>query len=116
MHTKKCITCKQAKPLTEFYTHRQTKDGYLTKCKECQKQSSLATWYRRQYGLTVEQARELCAGGCEICGAMKNLHIDHDHATGKVRGCLCVNCNQGLGHFRDNQDLLLEAIRYLRRT
>ena len=54
------------------------------------------------------------AGGCcEICGSSEELHIDHDHSTGAVRGVLCPRCNQGLGQFKDNRDSLLRAVIYL---
>lgn len=32
---KTCISCHQLKPLEEFYTHPQMKDGRLNKCKSC---------------------------------------------------------------------------------
>lgn len=42
-------------------------------------------------------------GGCAICGTTvtntrgkKHLAIDHNHATGTVRGVLCARCNQSL--------------------
>jgi hypothetical protein len=45
-------------------------------------------------------------GKCKICGGteLKNLHIDHDHATGKIRGLLCMRCNMGLGVYEARKD------------
>ena len=39
--------------------------------------------------------------------------IDHCHTTKKVRGILCLYCNAGLGHFKDNTETLIKAINYL---
>lgn len=72
----------------------------------------------RRYGLTVAQFRELVAQHgetCAVCGQESDkMHIDHCHATGKVRGMLCAMCNLGLGYFSDDTDRLLRAVAYLR--
>ena len=54
-------------------------------------------------------------GKCAICGETpeKDLYIDHDHSTGRVRGLLCVRCNTGIGWFRDNPVYLHNAEKYL---
>jgi hypothetical protein len=38
------------------------------------------------------------------------------HKTGKVRGILCPSCNLALGLFKDNVDVLSEAIIYLNKN
>jgi hypothetical protein len=53
-------------------------------------------------------------GLCLICASAPADHVDHDHATGAIRGMLCFNCNGGLGQFKDNPDVVAKALAYLR--
>ena len=39
--------------------------------------------------------------------------LDHCHATGEFRGFLCNSCNLGLGKFKDDPEILMNAISYL---
>lgn len=75
---------------------------------------------RRVFGISLEEYEKLAVAqgnACAICRnppkSRKNLDVDHDHKTGKVRGLLCNLCNMGLGSFRDDRNLLHSAIAYL---
>ena len=80
------------------------------------------TRLRKQFGIGAAEYDQLLTeqnGGCAICGARFShgevrLAVDHCHDTGKVRGLLCSNCNQGLGKFGDDPDRLDRAGMYLR--
>lgn len=113
-------------PKENFYRNRQGRDGLQSWCKTCLKKritensktpgarlSARKSQIRCKYDLEWEEYQEMLQAGCNICGATERLHVDHDHSTGRVRGILCVNCNHGLGRFRDNPELLSKAIFYL---
>lgn len=42
--------------------------------------------------------------------------IDHDHATGKIRGLLCDNCNKALGHLKDSIEIANCVLEYLKKS
>ncbi len=75
----------------------------------------------REYGLTFEAYCDLLtqqANVCAICLGVdedKRLAVDHCHATGRVRGLLCQNCNHGVGKFKDSPARLRCAADYLER-
>lgn len=54
---------------------------------------------------------------CELCSAVgRQMHLDHDHATGKFRGWLCNRCNMAMGVLGDTVASIQRAIDYLRRN
>jgi len=131
-----CTTCGQVKPVDEF-------PKWGRKCKRCGSVHALAyrkaryaldpeehrkqnarlrkAQLMRKYGLTVEEAEAFYRssnGLCQICGKpseddRKYLNIDHNHATGQLRGVLCSHCNRGLGFFMDDLANLRSAVAYL---
>lgn len=73
-----------------------------------------------KHGVTRAQKRvmaEAVAYRCEICEKhvenLRNLHVDHSHHNGQVRGLLCAKCNYLLGNANDDPFTLQKAIGYL---
>ena len=74
----------------------------------------------QKFKITLEDWEQMYSnqgGVCSICGKKcrtgKDLSVDHNHETGKVRSLLCGSCNTGLGMFQDNSKLLIMAAKYL---
>lgn len=143
--TKRCARCEQDRPRDSFNRNRTRKDGLQTYCKPCAagykktdaylagrrayKRSSAGKAAQRRadlkhrYGITEAEYGRLLAeqnGGCAICSTTecasgRRLAVDHCHATGRVRGLLCRDCNTVLGKFRDDAERFERAAAYLRK-
>jgi hypothetical protein len=130
METKACSSCEKEKPILAFYKSPHKKGTTRSTCKECDKASKKARYsphktrdinLRFLYGITTDEYNTLLEEQgyrCAICAeepkeGERPLFVDHVHISGKVRGLLCAQCNFGLGHFKDNMQLLQNAIDYL---
>lgn len=85
----------------------------------CSTKCKIRSRRHEAYGLTKEELDLLLAqhAVCAICRSedwgSKGPQVDHCHTTGKVRGILCINCNNGLGRFGDDPERLRRAAAYL---
>jgi hypothetical protein len=75
---------------------------------------------RKKYGITLEQYQAMLEkqnGVCAVCGehckSGRALSVDHNHATGALRGLLCGNCNRGIGYLQDDPELIRAALEYM---
>jgi hypothetical protein len=124
---KHCPGCSRQLPLEDFVRNRTSRDGVGAYCRPCSTRKARESRERvhgstrhyhltRRYGLSAAEVAEMVSGQfgvCPICIRSGPVHVDHDHATGRVRAVLCFNCNGGLGQFRDDPELLRRAARYL---
>lgn len=110
---KKCNTMFSPKAPSHLYCSQ-----------ECADWSIVSKYLKRNYGITYDNYLEMHNkqnGKCALCGGegfkMKPnsvaLVVDHCHATGRVRGLLCHNCNRALGLLKDNKEVLRKAIDYV---
>lgn len=136
----KCIKCNIQKEDDNFPI-RKSNGNRRNECKSCNAEFSKK--YRKEnsskireqrlmstYSITREQLEEFeSINNCEICNSditgkwekigrygkqsLSKRVLDHDHKTGKYRGALCKTCNKALGAFKDDVEILLNAIKYL---
>lgn len=134
----RCTTCQEEKPKTEFHRNKSYTRGYQYICKYCTKEYNkqpkmkanrerITKKYRntvryretirksnlrRRYGKVVDVPEV-----CDVCGEKnpdgRNIHVDHCHNTGKIRGFLCYKCNTSIGFMRDDFKLIKALAKYL---
>ncbi len=123
-----CVTCRERKPMAEFYWRRPECRARVRQCSPCYKHANNTNprlpINRRKYlyGITQDEYEQLLIEqdwSCAICAEPfsedATPRVDHDHSTDIRRGLLCDTCNCGLGMFGDSVDNLVAAAAYLRR-
>lgn len=129
---KYCPACRQAKDPDQFHRASKNRDGLHSWCKACASKRKRATYLKHgkatalrrraaNFGISVDDLEALIAkhgGRCGICAGPcpsgRQLAVDHDHRTGRVRGLLCANCNRGIGLLQDSAAVAQAAADYLR--
>lgn len=124
-----CVHCKNKLPLSSFY--KRSDGRIVSRCIECTKRDSNNSYlnnkdtkrdYKRKikYGITRKEYENLAKKQnytCAICGekSIKELRVDHDHKSGKVRSLLCAKCNTRLGFLEKilENELLEKMVDYI---
>jgi hypothetical protein len=141
--SKTCARCGETKPTTEFYRQKGGLLGLGSRCRQCESARGKARYaahtpteeylrhrennrLKRNFGITLEDYEamaEMQEHRCQICGVRdsgragaEKFAVDHCHKTMKIRGLLCSRCNQALGLFGDNPNVLRKAAAYLERA
>ena len=94
----------------------QGRREYRAKHPERVRLTALRSRLKTRYGLTFDEFERLVAeqgAACAVCHTETSLAVDHDHATGKVRGLLCRSCNSMLGQGGDSAERLRAGANYL---
>jgi hypothetical protein len=103
---------------------RTIKNKSFTNVKEYRRE-----WHQiKKYGIDeggFSLLWQIAEGKCNICGIdlimppnvrgqpLNAAVIDHDHETGNLRGLLCNGCNKGLGLFKENSNILINAAKWV---
>ncbi|MFK8288297.1 endonuclease VII domain-containing protein [Capnocytophaga canimorsus] len=120
--TKICNVCHILKPIEEFDLNQNAVAGKTRRptCKDCRKHIDGVS-LRSSEKKRMEAIKPKMFFVCPICkkasipNVTANIVIDHDHETGNAREWICDSCNTGLGRFKDNIELIEEAIKYLKK-
>lgn len=118
-----CIDCCRLWQ-SQHYSKPQNKQKRLDRQKKAEYQLYIRSFrLKAKFNLSLDQYDSMLAnqnGICKTCGTDKPggnkgvyFHVDHCHATGKVRGLLCSSCNTALGLVKDNIETLKKLIEYL---
>lgn len=99
--------------------------SHLYCTEECAYEAKVDNYLRKTYDITYSEYKQMLEAQKNLCAVcltegwtmadhhVLKLVVDHCHATGRVRGLLCHNCNRGLGLLKDSKESLIRAIKYL---
>lgn len=126
-YTRVCASCGQEKPLGQYRGTAKrckpcvTAEGRKKRSQPSARRAARDAMYRRQYGITLAEYERLARRQrwrCAVCERKayprgSRLVVDHNHATGEVRGLLCQPCNSALGLMGEKAERLVAAAKYL---
>jgi len=125
-HMKQCKTCViEKQKISKNDNHNKLKREYRKNrqpfFKAITKNKTKNSLLKFKFNISIADYENMLISqnnSCYICKKHKDelkrdLAVDHDHKTGKIRGLLCMSCNTGIGFLQDNIEILQKAIEYL---
>ena len=123
---KTCSKCKETKAYENFPRRSEGQNGYRNVCKPCRNSQNKRIYkpgqrrdihLRATYGITLadyDEMLELQNGKCANVECRQDATVvDHNHATGEIRGLLCRGCNTAAGLAQDSALVLQGLAAYL---
>lgn len=131
-----CTKCNGNKPEHEFAVYKVVdgREYRRRECLECTRARSRQwnidnpdgrqrTYVLRTWGMSLEAYKEMLQDGCEVCGTLEQLTIDHDHACcpGKgscgdcIRGVLCNRHNLAEGNLQGDPNEAYALAEYMKK-
>lgn len=120
-----CNVCHKLKKTTEFAKNQNAKNNRSVRrpsCKSCRVKMEGVGVSREDKLKWLKKKPANEPFECPICkkrtiaGVTSKVVLEHDHHTGKAGGWICDSCNTGLGRFKDNVELLKNAIEFLKKN
>lgn len=120
-----CNICHKIRQTSEFDLNQNGKGDRPVRrpsCKDCRRKIDgigISTIDRKNWNKLKPEFVEF---ECPICSKItippitSKVVLDHDHTTGIPTGWICDSCNTGLGRFKDDIQVLKNAIAYLERV
>ena len=120
-YSPRCKSCLKVDGLS--YYHSLTNDKKTERRKKTEEKLGKDYFknykLKNNYGISLKEFNEMYEkqkGNCFICEQKisgREVKVDHNHETGKVRKLLCHNCNSALGLLKDNPTLFQRCAEYL---
>lgn len=90
-----------------------------------QKEAARERMLHKKYGMTSQEFLDRVSAQqnkCKLCnrifgevkGRLDTAQVDHDHATGKVRGIICGVCNTAMGKLGDTVEKIERIVKYMK--
>lgn len=110
---KRCFKCGRIKPLSEFYAHKQMRDGRLNKCKECTRRDT-----RERRSCHPDKELETRLSACARNPTRKNAYMAVDAAVragvisrpDRCMGCGCSDTEHRIEAHHSDYSKPLEVI------
>ena len=112
--------CKLCKQNSTYKWREDNREKYNAGMRAYGKKHRRRMHYKQKYGISIEQYNAILeqqGNACWICrkqntSVKRPFALDHNHATGKIRGILCYGCNRAIS-LLDNPKLYGKAHEYL---